>query len=268
MSDHTDLGRQTIARLRPHWRQDQIGDLHYMPGGYSNHNFRFSYEGQDYVVRVPFMQQAFVDRQHEQAWYNRLPHGIGIELIALDVSSGAMISKWMAGSLLADVADRVTSADLLRYLKTLHQRLPDPQRRYDVGTLCDQYWSVGAHSLSPSSVSSPCHNDLNPANIIVTEGREWVTLDWESVGNNDPLFDLVGLYYGLERPRDGLADLATALAQTDQVELRLRQAELAYWYREYAWANYQLKRGFYRSEFADQAAVSKRRLRELGEHHL
>ena len=45
----------------------------------------------------------------------------------------------------------------------------------------------------------PCHNDLNPWNVIVSaaDPGRWCTLDWEIAGDNDPLFDLICVSEGL-----------------------------------------------------------------------
>ena len=70
--------------------------------------------------------------------------------------------------------------------------------------------------------------------MIVTE-HGWVTLDWEFVGNNDPLFDLVALHQGLELPIESLTSLAHEL--TGELDsARLRSAFRAFWLREGGWA--------------------------------
>ena len=51
------------------------------------------------------------------------------------------------------------------------------------------------------TVCAKADYDLNPWNVIVTEAR-WETIDWEFVGNHDPLFDLITLHQGLNLPAE------------------------------------------------------------------
>lgn len=44
-------------------------------------------------------------------------------------------------------------------------------------------------ALEPYLNSAPCHNDLNPANVLVEGERIWF-VDWETAGMNDAFFDL------------------------------------------------------------------------------
>ena len=79
-----------------------------------------------------------------------------------------------------------------------------------------------------------CHNDLNPWNILVTADG-WVTLDWEFVGQNDVLFDLVSLHQGLALNVESLPDLASNWAQdlgTDYSSEGLSRAFGQFWLRE------------------------------------
>ena len=47
-------------------------------------------------------------------------------------------------------------------------------------------------TLQPHLVTAPCHNDLNPSNVLYDGRRLWL-IDWESACAGDPLFDLAGL---------------------------------------------------------------------------
>lgn len=50
--------------------------------------------------------------------------------------------------------------------------------------------------LLPDVITTPCHNDLLPANLLST-GQLWI-VDWEYAGNGNCLFDLANLAANLE----------------------------------------------------------------------
>jgi aminoglycoside phosphotransferase (APT) family kinase protein len=47
------------------------------------------------------------------------------------------------------------------------------------------------HALGPHLVAAPCHNDLNPGNVLYDGTRPWL-VDWEAAGMGEPMFDLAG----------------------------------------------------------------------------
>ena len=98
--------------------------------------------------------------------------------------------------------------------------------------------------------STTCHNDLNPWNVIVTEAR-WETIDWEFVGNHDPLFDLVTLHQGLNLPAEELFEMCPEL-DPKSTRTRIEANIKNYWLREGGWAKYQIQQGNNREEIRTQ----------------
>ncbi len=246
-----------IRMLMPHWQSDSLGGFEYLSGGYSNDNYCFNRSQSDgseqFVLRMPKVKQPFVSREVESLFYQRLPEHVGVKPIALDVNSGVMITPMLKGEILAEVyLDNFSEQDLLDHVKKLHLEMPAIDREYNMLRLAELY-EVDTASLPPPDslqMYHSCHNDLNPWNIMVTE-QGWRTLDWEFVGLNDPLFDLVALHQGLELPASGLLDLSIQLIGVAD-PARLLKVQKSFWYREWAWADFQIRAGNVREEIVAQ----------------
>ena len=278
--------RVKIHTLVPKWLEDELDEFRYLSGGYSNVNVAFRHNnaafdqnnslGTFYVLRLPQRPQPYVNRQAEAAWYERMPKSVGPAPLVLDVPSGEMITPLLAGDLLVDVFhQRYCEDDLTSYLQALHRQLPGVAEQYDVPTLVPQFIETGwpanfEHSMFIDSDATPlsksktlvtCHNDLNPWNILVTS-QGWKTLDWEFVGRNDPLFDLVSLHQGLRLDVGSLPRLAKDFLPSASSE-QLSRAVAQFWLREWCWANYQIRHGNRRAEIVDQEREAKGKLGSL-----
>ena len=253
----------------PDWQTTDLDNFEYMSGGYSSRNFSFERSAsgvtEKYVLRLPQGQQPFVDRAAEQAFYGVLPRHTGADLVAFDVETGRMITRWIEGATLAEVfTDQFQEDDLVRYVKRLHSLLPTTTRIYDVveqAAMLSQATLLDAQDAADPTLLVPCHNDLNPWNVIVTES-DWKTLDWEFVGLNDPLFDLVALHQGLELPQDNLVQLTESFIGGKD-EARLVSNLARFWTREFAWADYQLAHGNDREEIRQQLITAQTKLKSL-----
>lgn len=255
-----------VQALMPAWRLFDVVHFHYLSGGYSNENFRFTYESEAYVLRLPSRQRPFVNRAYEFSFYQQAHSVLIPELLAFDITSGAMLTRFEEGPLLTDTV--TTVEELTAYLHYLHAALPASDRQYDPIQLSREFLSAGRapnwirkladRTWSPAN-GVPCHNDLNPWNIIVDAQGRWMTLDWESFGNNDPLFDLVALHQGLEMDDPSLIRLSDNWAQESLESSRVEVCFNAFWLREYAWAYAERQHGNHRPEIDAQllAATDK-----------
>ena len=244
-----------ILALKPYWSRDRISDFEYIDTGYSNRNFFFTYNDEAFIFRMPETIQPFVDYNHEQIWFERLSVEKFVKPIAFNPNNGHMITKKIEGALLADVFTESSDRSLLiSYVAQLHEALPTCERNYPLEELLEIYGYLDGQcpkSLDDqAAVSTTCHNDLNPWNIIVTEAR-WETIDWEFVGNHDPLFDLITLHQGLNLPAEELFEMCPEL-DPKSTRTRIEANIKNYWLREGGWAKYQIQQGNNREEIRTQ----------------
>lgn len=267
--------RECVLALMPAWSGYRLSSFNYLSGGYSNHNYRFEVDQQRYVLRVPFTAPEPINRGQELEFYQQFhlanPPGIVPQLVVLDPGSGLMISHWQEGPLLVDQPPDPDG--LIAYLRQLHTRLPGTARHYDPVAVSRRFLRIGqpdatvvalAEQLTwPVEHGQPCHNDLNPWNVICSDHARWMTLDWEWFGNNDPLFDLVTVHQGLGWSVDNLPALAGELLGGAPEEIRVTNALKVFWLREYAWAHAALAAGNRREEIAEQKREAGIRLKAL-----
>ena len=270
--EHDEARVLEIAqRLMPAWPADATARVEYLPGGYSNRNYRIDVGGARYALRVVGRPAP---RRHGIRERRYLEIAAAPDLIGYDERTGDMLTAWIEGELLA--ASPPSPGDAGRYLAALHAEIPLGIRRYGFETEMRALLAnvpdpdpqvLGVfEALVQSMPAVPecgCHNDLNPWNVIRVEGASpgYRTLDWEFAGDNDPLFDLVGLGLGFEWDAAQLAICAASYRATgrtlDATPNRLEAAILAYRIREYAWAAAEVATGNDRPEIREQEATMR-----------
>jgi aminoglycoside phosphotransferase (APT) family kinase protein len=262
--------RTLIIKMIPEWREESLLTFKYLEGGFTNNNFVFERRSRNitkkYVLRTPLIAQPLQNRADEFNIYQSLEDNISPDLIAFDTDTGAMITRYAEGKLLVDSPPSYHEPDkLVGYIKSLHDALPRADKRYDLSSLMSAYLPRFNQKDFPEirqlEQYASCHNDLNPWNIIVNSNT-WVTLDWESFGLNDPVFDIVTLCTGLN---------STAESLNDSVELycgvmdshRLHCNLISFWLREWGWAKYQIARGNTKIGIIEQERSSYAKIKEL-----
>jgi len=263
------------GQLLPAWPARADCRIEYLPGGYSNRNYRLDIDGARYALRI-------VDGARPQAGERQyLTVAAAPDVVGYDAQTGHMLTRWIDGELLA--ASPPSPAEGGGYLADLHAEIPSGIRRYDyqaeIETLLADAVRPDREVVSrfrrlawSASENCGCHNDLNPWNVIRASRTaeagpaHFRTLDWEFAGDNDRLFDLVGLGHGLQWTPEQLAACAVAYAQTPSAQARplhvtprrLEDTVCAYRIREYAWAAAQIGVGNDRPEIIEQAAEMRR----------
>ena len=91
-----------LATLVPDWQPNHVHIGAHLPGGYSHGNFRLRYAGGDYVLRMPAAGAQAEDLAFEAHWLRGLPAGLGVDIVAFDPATGALISRWLDAPLLAE----------------------------------------------------------------------------------------------------------------------------------------------------------------------
>ena len=237
--------------LLPHAEKIQVDS--FLPGGWSNRNYRIRADGVHAVLRIKNAKSAKPGTEPNYLAINRAP-----EVLAYDSATGDMVTKWVDGPLL--VESPISAETAADYMLDLHEAIPRGIRKYNVHLAISEYLAeeplieplrtiYEELDWRPQSLCG-CHNELNDWNVIKTDSG-FCTLDWESAGDNDPIFDLVGLCYGLE-----FSDLEfeqCVVRYRADVDLEfVRRTRMIYQIREHAWATDRLSMGNRKPEIKQQ----------------
>lgn len=272
MNTLSDQLRRQITTLRPDWNSAEVSGFIYLEGGYSNDNYRFEYQGQRFVLRSPSRPRPFIDRHLEQRLYSDGARADVPELVAFDATTGHMITRWVPGAILADRHPR--GSELVDYLQRLHSRIAPVERVYDPLAQARAHLEAATAPAWMEKLAArlrwepeqlvTCHNDLNPWNVICSPDGRWITLDWEWVGRNDPLFDLTALHQGASLPDRELEPLSEQFLGGAPPSARLERCMTVFWLRETSWALAEVAAGNGRPEVVEQSRLGLDRLRRSG----
>ena len=231
-----------VKELLPNAQQVEV--IQYLDGGWSNRNYRVRVDEIDTVMRLKNPLSVPPDRE-----YLYLENPLAPKVLAYDHTSGDMVTGFVEGELLVNspISPRIAAS----YMLELHASIPIGIREYHVDPIIDGYLeglrlSKELESIyqslnwRPQSVCG-CHNELNDWNVIKTSNG-FCTLDWESAGDNDPIFDVVGLCYGLEFGDKDFAECVNAYDANVDPD-HVRRTRVLYQIREHAWALDRLRHG-------------------------
>ena len=261
-SDQHDV-QDVVDRLLPD--HEPIVRSEYLPSGYSNRNFRIQIGSRVVVLRICRRKPQDVDAELKYLSLPCVP-----PLVAYDQEAGHMITEYVPADHLVQRPFSVKESS--QYLRDLHEQIPmgiklhDPVakalshfEKADVQNDLRSY--LEQSSWAPSSIHG-CHNDLNPHNVLRVNDK-CLTLDWEFAGDNDHIFDLVNLCYGME-----YSDADTETCAKDYLDAEydgafLLETRIIFQIREHGWAIEQIAAGNDRKEIRRQARITEAEFRRL-----
>ena len=193
------------------------GGIEPLDGGITNRNFRISFGGNDYMVRMPGKDTNLlgIDREAEHVAARKAAEiGIGAEVAAVLTDPPCLVTAFVEGrelsskelrapDMIAEIAQglrRFHDSDLLlstefqvadvarEYANVAREREVEPPPEFD-SSLERADAIVGAVRGRSEHEPVPCHNDLLQANFL-HDGERVVVVDWEYAGMGDRFFDL------------------------------------------------------------------------------
>jgi thiamine kinase-like enzyme len=238
---------EIVQRLEPSLGR-LTGEPLALSGGITNHNFRVTLGGEEYVIRVhgTGTELLGIDRQAERQ-ASEAAAQLGIAPAVVAAYEDCLVTRFVAceplgpGGLVADHVEELARA--LRRFHDSHAQLPT---RFWVPNLLDHYAdtvrrrgvrlpSAYAEAIAVAGLIAmalplyeprPCHNDLLAGNVIrALDGGGLLIVDWEYAGMGHPCFDLGNL--SVNNDFDQAADERLLRAYHQQPPSDARRATLA-----------------------------------------
>jgi thiamine kinase-like enzyme len=235
---------EIVARVWP-GRQAHVEPL---GGGITNHNFKVSLDGDEYVLRIGGKDTELlgIDRSVEHGASRVAAElGVGPEVAAFVEPEGYLVTRFIAGRPIPPEEMRRPHM-IARAAETLRRIHDGPwiPGRFDSFRVVEAYCvTATAHGVRiPDEYSRakeiadeierargtqplcPCHNDLLNANFIEDSGRIRI-VDWEYAGMGDRFFDLANFSinheYGDEQNETLLESYFGESKSADRVALTL-----------------------------------------------
>ena len=180
-------------------------------GGMMNESCIVSSKGKKYVLYVSTEQaNEMVDRQLEKD-NQALVYSLGItsKNVYFDVENGVKINEFIEGSSL----DKINDYDLKKVAKVMHilhnsSKLSNddyhPFARFEeyeeeansfIEEADNEYLSIRNYLFIHKDYLESqrlvlCHNDAQKSNIVKSNNDEYFIIDFEFMGNNDPIYDI------------------------------------------------------------------------------
>jgi thiamine kinase-like enzyme len=188
-------------------------ELEPLGGGITNHNFKVSVDGADYVLRIGGKDTELlgIDRSVEHgASVIAAELGVGPEVAAFVEPEGYLVTRFIKGRPIPieEMREPETVCRAADVLRRVHDGPPIPggfdsfrvveayaetAAAHGVSLPGDFAWAEGLAAMIEGERAGAevvaCHNDLLNANFL-DEGGEIRIVDWEYAGMGDRFFDL------------------------------------------------------------------------------
>ena len=202
-----------------HGLEPSLGPLGAEPapleGGITNRNFRVTFGGEEYVVRMHGKDTDLlgISREAEVA-ANTAAAELGLAPAVAAGFEGGLVTRFIACAPLGAEEISARAGEIGAALRAFHDSGVALPTSFDVPQLLDDYARIvaerGGHTPSdygrsrevaahisstlPDTPPCPCHNDLLPGNLIRDSGEDRIMIvDWEYAGMGHPYFDLGNL---------------------------------------------------------------------------
>ena len=261
-----------------------------LPGGITNRNYRATFGGTDYVIRVPGKDTSLlgIDRTAEFAANAAAAEiGVAAPVAAMLTDPPAIVTNFIEGRAMepAELREGQALRDVSDALRVMHAAPAIPSR-FDSFRIVENYEKVArdlgvevpagyadAHE-SAARIEElmtgaehdpvPCHNDLLAANFI-WDGLRVRIVDWEYAGMGDRYFDLANFAVNNELPEDSRHKMLEHYFRrppTERQQATLHLFTFMSDFREAMWGVVQQGASEIEFDFADYTATHFRRLAE------
>ncbi len=272
----------------------RLGELEGEPvalGGTANRNYRVRFAGSDVVVRLPGEDAELleIDRPAERAAAELAARaGLGPTVVAMLDEPPCLVTEFVVGEPMRpeDLREPGALAEAAAALRALHacdERLPVEFSSFRIvetyaarmagrgAEVPSSYeWATAAaHRIEailegPEHEPVPCHNDLLPANFILSP-RGVRLVDWEYAGMGDRYFDLGNFAVNNQLDETQEAELLAAYFESPASGCRLATLRLMRFmsdFREAMWGAVQSTVSGVGFDFHDYCAEHFDRMRE------
>lgn len=190
-------------------------------GGMSNINYKISYDGRTYVLRIPGNgAEGMVERENEEL-NSLLAQNMGIHpsIVYFNRKTGIKLVEYISNAETLNstsIQDTANLKQIATIYRTLHNSRVRERNDFNIFHEIDKYnflmEKTGAkmydndrggysqiialeHLLNEMGVElKPCHNDGVPENFIKDSNGKIYLIDWEYSGMNDPVAELAALF--------------------------------------------------------------------------
>jgi thiamine kinase-like enzyme len=260
----TEVVARLSALLGP-----RAGTVVQLEGGITNRNFRVTFGGTDYVLRLPGKRTDLlgIDREAERiATKAAAELGFAPRVVTLLEDPSCLVTTFVHGERMEASQLRASEAiaEVARDLRALHDSGTELPTEFDPFRLYEDYAETArthgadvpegydaalatakqieeAVSGEPGHEPVPAHNDLLPANFLKDAGGIQL-IDWEYAGMGDRWFDLGNFAANNELSDDQEAQLLEAYfgdAPDDRARATLKLFRFVSDFREGMWGTVQ-----------------------------